>query len=92
MLTGLKTLALRVARTAVQHAPEILMVLGTAGVVGGTAVTVKQAMKLDGELLEFDLSQLDDCDCGCKSGCDDDCECGLRTATSYQKIWGGNQG
>lgn len=29
-----------------------------------------------GELLEFDLSQLDDCDCGCKSGCDDDCECG----------------
>ncbi|MDO4200278.1 MAG: hypothetical protein Q4D57_05985 [Clostridia bacterium] len=33
-----------------------------------------------GEVLEFDLSDLDGCDCGCdcepECGCDDDCECG----------------
>lgn len=57
MLTGLKTFALRAVRTTIQHAPEILMVLGTIGVAGGTAITVKQTMKLDGELLEFDDAQ-----------------------------------
>ena len=28
-----------------------------------------------GELLEFDLSDVDSCKCGCDCDCDDDCEC-----------------
>lgn len=59
MLTGLKTFALRAVRTTIQHTPEILMALGTIGVVGGTAITVKQTMKLDGELQGFNDAQED---------------------------------
>lgn len=59
MLGSLKTVALRVTRMVVAHAPEILMGVGTIGVAAGTIVVAKQATKLEDELSEIKDAQYD---------------------------------
>ena len=46
----IKSLGIRGARFVASHAPEILMALGTVGVVSGTVIVAKQSTKLEDEL------------------------------------------
>lgn len=46
----IKSLGIRGARFVASHAPEILMALGTVGVVSGTVIVAKQSTKLEEEL------------------------------------------
>ena len=57
MLGSLKCLCVRGLRCMAAHAPEILMGLGTVGVVTGTVVIAKQSLKLEDALQEINDMQ-----------------------------------
>lgn len=57
--TAIKNIAIRSSRFLVQHTPEILMIVGTAGVISGTVVIAKASTKLEDELKDVKDAQDD---------------------------------
>lgn len=49
----LTSLGIRAMRTVSKYSPEILMIVGTAGVVSGTVIAAKQTLKVEEELSDI---------------------------------------
>lgn len=58
-VTAIKNIAIRSSRAVAAHTPEILMALGTVGVVGGTVLIAKASSKLEDELSDIKDAQKD---------------------------------
>lgn len=58
-VTAIKNIGIRAGRAVVAHTPEILMGLGTIGVVGGTVLIAKASSKLEDELSDIKDAQKD---------------------------------
>lgn len=55
----LSGIGIRAMRSISAHSPELLMILGTAGVIGGTIVVAKQTTKVEDELEDIRTEQSD---------------------------------